>query len=91
MITAKFYNRPSFFYLVKCCPIEALNKPLIRSHCTSNKAFSTAISIVIDNAAIADCVVLNLNTSDSAIHHTISLMYVGAHHLEFGITSHKVS
>ena len=33
----------------------------------------------------------NLNTSDSAIHHTISLMYVGAHHLEFGITSHKVT
>ena len=28
----------------------------------------------------------NLNTSDSGLHHTISLMYVGARHLGFGIT-----
>ena len=28
----------------------------------------------------------NLNTSDSALHHTISLMYVGARHFGFGIT-----
>jgi len=33
----------------------------------------------------------NLNTSDSAIHHTISLMYVGARHLEFGTTSYIVT
>jgi len=34
----------------------------------------------------------NLNSSDSAwLHHTISLMYVGARHLEFGITSHIVT
>jgi len=25
------------------------------------------------------------------VHHTISLMYVGARHLEFGITSHIVT
>ena len=25
------------------------------------------------------------------LHHTISLMYVGAHHLEFGITYHIVT
>jgi len=30
--------------------------------------------------------ICNLNTSDSGLHHTISLMYVGAHHLGFGIT-----
>ena len=35
---------------------------------------------------------LNLNSSDSArLHRTISLMYVGARHLEFGITFHKVT
>jgi len=35
---------------------------------------------------------VNLNSSDSAwLHHTISLMYVGARHLEFGITSHIVT
>jgi len=28
----------------------------------------------------------NLNTSYSGLHHTISLMYVGARHLGFGIT-----
>jgi len=28
----------------------------------------------------------NLNTSDSGLHHTISLMYVGARHLGFGNT-----
>jgi len=28
----------------------------------------------------------NLNTLDSGLHHTISLMYVGARHLGFGIT-----
>jgi len=28
----------------------------------------------------------NLNSSDSGLHHTISLMYVGARHLGFGIT-----
>jgi len=34
----------------------------------------------------------NLNSSDSArLHRTISLMYVGARHLEFGITFHKVT
>ena len=33
----------------------------------------------------------NLNTSDSGLHHTISLMYVGACHLGFGITQHIVT
>jgi len=28
----------------------------------------------------------NLNTSDSWLHHTISLMYIGARHFGFGIT-----
>jgi len=30
----------------------------------------------------------NLNTSDSGLHHTISLIYVGARHLGFGTTYH---
>ena len=30
----------------------------------------------------------NLNTSDSGLHHTISLMYVGARHLGFGTNWH---
>ena len=29
---------------------------------------------------------LNLNSSDSGLHHTITLMYVGARHLVFRIT-----
>ena len=33
----------------------------------------------------------NLNSSDSGLHHTISLMYVGARHIEFWITSHIVT
>jgi len=35
--------------------------------------------------------VFNLNSSDSGLHHTISLMYVGARHIEFGITSYIVT
>jgi len=31
-----------------------------------------------------------LNTSDSGLHHTISLMYVGARHLGFGTTWHDL-
>jgi len=31
---------------------------------------------------------VNLNTSDSGLYHTISLMYVGARHLGFGTTWH---
>jgi len=34
---------------------------------------------------------INLNTSDSGLHHTISLMYVGARHLGFGITKQIVT
>jgi len=38
-----------------------------------------------------DAVQLNyLNTLDSGLHHTISLMYVGVRHLGFGITLHIV-
>jgi len=33
----------------------------------------------------------NLNSSDSGLHHTISLMYVGARHIEFWINSHIVT
>jgi len=36
-------------------------------------------------------ITINLNTSDSGLHHTISLMYVGAPHLGFGITWHIVT
>jgi len=35
-----------------------------------------------------ECCHYNLNTSDSGLHHTISLMYEGAHHLGFGTTWH---
>jgi len=44
------------------------------------------------NTGSGSYIVINLNSSDSAwLHHTISLMYVGARHLEFGITSHIVT
>ena len=30
--------------------------------------------------------VINLNASDSGLHHTVSLMYVGGRHIGFGTT-----
>ena len=35
---------------------------------------------------IATNVCINLNTSDSGLHHTISLMYVGVRQIGFGIS-----
>ena len=77
--------------------------PMIEAKCTSvliNYAFRLSVpgipemfpqKVIQQRNTITAYVWVNLNTSDSGLHHTISLMYVGARHLGFGITKHIVT